>query len=106
MRGADEAVSVVSAEVHIRKGCRTEFVSPMPDVVMAQNFVKTHADYCGRRDSVLVKLAVTEHNLVTIAEVLVDPNRARSLVGPGSSGEEVLFDPVDRAKVPRDDGVV
>src|ERR1019366_7794790 len=76
MRGAGVCVSVVSAEVHVREGRRTERVRPVPDVVVAGNVYEGIANCArwARREQ--IELAVAKHDLVIVAEVLVETKRS------------------------------
>ena len=75
---------------------------PVPDVVVAGNVDKGIAN-CARWTCLeQIELAVAEHDLVIVAEVLIHANRSRLLVVVGPCGD-IEVASVDQVPAVRDD---
>src|SRR4051812_35423589 len=83
-------VPIISSEVHIREGAWAEGVGPVSDVVMTGNVDESSADCSRRICFVQIELAIAKHDLVVVAEVLIDSDRSGILVGSRPSRIEEI----------------
>src|ERR1035441_5682465 len=105
MSGAGVCVSVVSAEVHVREGRWTKRVCPVPDVVVARNVYEGIANCARRTCREQIELAEAKHDLVIVAEVLIEAKRSRLLVLRGPCGDKEVA-PVYQGTAGRDDRLI